>query len=90
MTGIIGAICGDIIGSTREFNSIKTKDFPLFEERSTFTDDTIMTLAIASWLLKDKDSDDVLIEKLQYWGRQYPYGGYGGRFIHWIGEMGLQ
>ena len=43
MKGIIGAICGDIVGSVNEFNPIKTKDFKLFRKRSVFTDDTIMT-----------------------------------------------
>lgn len=55
MQGIIGAICGDIIGSTREFNPIKTKNFRLLEANSTFTDDTILTLAIAKWLTDDKN-----------------------------------
>ena len=50
MKGIIGAICGDIIGSPYEFHSIKTKEFDLFNNRSQFTDDTVMTLAIAKWL----------------------------------------
>ena len=54
MKGILGAICGDIIGSTREFHPIKTKDFKLFEEESRFTDDTVMTLAISNWLIEDK------------------------------------
>ena len=47
MKGIIGAIAGDIIGSTYEFHPIKTKEFSLFNKKSTFTDDTIMTLAVA-------------------------------------------
>ena len=84
MKGIIGAICGDIIGSTREFNRIKTKDFDLFEINSCFTDDTIMTLAIADWLIRDKSSKKVLVEKLKYWGRKYPNSGYGGRFNEWL------
>ena len=54
MKGIIGAIAGDIIGSTHEFHPIKIKEFSLFNKRSTFTDDTIMTLAVAKWLLNDK------------------------------------
>ena len=86
MKGIIGTICGDIIGSTREFNSIKTKDFELFSEFSTFTDDTIMTIAIAGWLVKDKSSSDVLVEELQYWGNRYPNAGYGRMFINWLCE----
>ena len=84
MKGIIGSICGDIIGSTREFNSIKTKEFDLFEYDSTFTDDTVLTLAIAKWLCEDKDSTEVLIKNLQDFGNQYPNSGYGGMFYNWI------
>ena len=84
MKGIIGTICGDIIGSTREFNSIKTKDFELFTNRSIFTDDTVMTLAIANWLIKDKTSQSVLIKELQYFGSKYPNAGYGRMFSQWV------
>lgn len=84
MKGIIGAICGDIIGSTRENNRIKTKDFDLFPRYSIFTDDTIMTLAVANWLIKDKSSEEVLVDELQYFGNVYPNGGYGGRFMRWL------
>ena len=87
MKGIIGAICGDIIGSTREFDPIKTKDFELFTEFSIFTDDTIMTLAIAEWLIRNKNSSDVLIKELQYWGNMYPNAGYGRMFIDWLCEF---
>ena len=86
MKGILGAISGDIIGSTREFNPIKTKDFELFERRSQFTDDTVMTLAIAKWLCEDKDSRDVLIKNLKYFGNLYPNAGYGGRFKQWLAQ----
>ena len=72
MKGIIGAICGDIIGSTREFNPIKTKDFPLYQKGSRFTDDTVMTLAIANWLIKGKNSNQVLIDNVKYFGNRYP------------------
>lgn len=84
MKGIIGAITGDIIGSVREFNSIKTKDFDLFPFESTFTDDTVMTLAIAKWLCEDKTSKSVLIENLQKFGNRYPDAGYGGSFRRWL------
>ena len=84
MKGIIGAISGDIIGSTREFNPIKTKDFDLFEWRSCFTDDTVMTLAVANWLLEDKSSKDVLIRNLKVFGNKYPNAGYGARFLDWL------
>lgn len=86
MKGIIGAICGDIIGSSYEFRPIKTKDFKLFNAYSTFTDDTIMTLAIASWLIKDKDSIDVLISEIKRFGRQYPNAGYGRMFLNWLNQ----
>ena len=84
MKGIIGAISGDIIGSTREFRPKKTKDFPLFVERSCFTDDTVMTLAVADWLCEDANSKDVLIDKVKYWARTYPNAGYGRMFYEWM------
>ena len=86
MKGIIGAICGDIIGSTKENHPIKTKDFELFPQWSTFTDDTIMTLAVAKWLCEDKNSQDVLVKNLQLFGNRYPHGGYGRNFHYWLKE----
>lgn len=86
MKGIIGAIAGDIIGSTREFHPIKTKDFNLFGKYSSFTDDTVMTLAIAKWLCEDRDSKDVLIKNLKYFGNKYPDAGYGGMFKNWLNQ----
>ena len=84
MKGIIGAICGDVMGSVYEFHSVKTKDFELFPYGSTFTDDTVMTIAIATWLVKDKTSKEVLIDELKYWGRKYPNSGYGRMFMNWV------
>ena len=84
MKGILGTICGNIIGSTREFDPIKTKDFNLFTKKSMFTDDTVMTLAIAKWLCEDKNSSDVLIKNLQLFGNYYPNAGYGKMFSKWI------
>ena len=85
-----GAILGDMIGSPYEFDrGNKTKDFPLFVADSQFTDDTVMTIAVADALLrvgKTADDDAVrreVISSMQAWGREYPYAGYGG----WI--MGL-
>ena len=89
-----GAILGDIIGSPYEFdvNNIKTKDFPLFSDRSEFTDDTVMTLAVAEALLdalenKVEDDDTIkeyLVEAMKKWGHKYPHSGYGARFIGWL------
>jgi ADP-ribosylglycohydrolase len=90
MKGIIGAIAGDIIGSVFENNRIKTKDFDLFTRKSQFTDDTVMTLAISKWLCADKDSKDVLIRNLKYFGNLYPNAGYGGRFMKWLAQDSLQ
>ena len=86
MKGIIGAICGDVIGSVYENRPIKTKDFDLFSYHSQFTDDTVMTLAIANWLCEDKSSKDVLIRNLKYFGNLYPNAGYGGRFYDWLAQ----
>ena len=90
MKGIIGAIAGDIIGSVYEHHRIKTKDFDLFSGRSIFTDDTVMTLAIARWLCEDKTSNDALVQSLLLLGNEYPNAGYGGRFIHWLTELNPQ
>ena len=86
-----GAILGDIIGSPYEFDmGDKTKNFPLFTEESHFTDDTVMTLAIASAFLKiPTDATDEAIRRevtthLQAWGVRYPHAGYGGMFRRWL------
>jgi len=86
MKGIIGAISGDVIGSVYEHRPIKTKEFNLFSYYSQFTDDTVMTLAIAKWLCEDKTSKDVLIKNLKYFGKRYPNAGYGGMFYHWLDQ----
>ena len=89
---MIGAIIGDIIGSPYEFDfyNIKTKEFPLFNEESTFTDDSVLTLAVA-WGFMDagRDADDVTIKKcitksMLALGNAYPNAGYGARFIQWL------
>jgi ADP-ribosylglycohydrolase len=86
MKGIIGAIAGDVIGSVYEHRPIKTKDFNLFSRWCQFTDDTVMTLAIANWLCEDKTSKDVLIRNLKFFGNLYPNAGYGGRFMKWLAQ----
>lgn len=82
---MLGAIAGDIIGSIYEWNNIKTKDFPLFSTRSHFTDDTVMTLAIAKWLMEDElRSQEGLTRIMQDLGRRYASAGYGGQFRKWL------
>lgn len=77
---MIGAVAGDIIGSVYEGHPIKTKDFPLFSPRSTFTDDTVMTVAIARAVL----SGDDYAATVKDVGRRYPHCGYGGSFFQWL------
>jgi len=88
-----GAILGDIIGSPYEFDrGNKTKDFPLFSHDSEFTDDTVMTLAVAEAFMdalsENNTFDDAVKEKLIFamkkYGRLYPYAGYGSRFSWWL------
>lgn len=94
-----GAILGDIIGSPYEGEEAYTKDFPLFRKRSHFTDDTVMTIAVAETFLNANGGlktlrrtgldifdvvPTVLIESMQKWGRKYPHAGYGGKFKEWL------
>ena len=82
---MIGALIGDIVGSVYEFNNINSTDFELFYEESYFTDDTVMTLAVAKWLIEDDThSGQHLIKCMQEQGRRYPDAGYGGKFYRWI------
>lgn len=80
---MLGAIIGDIAGSVYEWNNIKTKDFPLLERRCFFTDDTVMTVAIAEGIEKGGDKDD-FVSSMKKLGRLYPKAGYGGRFGSWL------
>lgn len=82
---MLGAIIGDIVGSTREWHNIKTEDFELVPKRSRFTDDTVMTLAVAEWLMADPGHrEDILVACMQRLGRKYPHAGYGGMFRKWL------
>lgn len=86
-----GAIIGDIIGSRFEFDrGNKTKKFKLFTNESDFTDDTVMTVAVAEALMDSgPDADEKTVKKavirsMKKWGQKYPYAGYGARFISWV------
>ena len=89
-----GAILGDIIGSPYEFdrNNIKTKDFDLFSEKSEFTDDSILTLAVAEALMNcgvDADEETMkkaLVAAMKKYGDRYPFAGYGAQFSMWLHE----
>lgn len=86
-----GAIIGDVVGSKFEFDrGNKSKEFELFTKEDCFTDDTVMTVAVAEALMdagKDASEAEVkahLISSMKKWGKEYPYAGYGARFIHWV------
>lgn len=76
---MLGAIAGDVIGSVHEGTGTKTKDFPLFVERSRFTDDTVLTVAVAERLLRGGQYVDLYHD----YASAYPRAGYGGTFIRW-------
>lgn len=77
---MIGAIAGDIIGSVYEYCSIKRKAFPLFHTPCRFTDDTVLTVAVADAILRGRP----YVESIREIGRRYPDAGYGGAFIRWL------
>lgn len=91
-TALYGAILGDIIGSPFEFADFRqtSKEFKLFSHKSKFTDDTIMTMAVADAILKTGNlNDGSLLYKnvessMHSYGRKYSYAGYGGRFYKWL------
>lgn len=92
-----GAILGDIIGSPFEFDmGEKTKHFPLFSKTSCFTDDTVMTIAVAEAFLAARGCSDAdrirksLVRSMQKWGERYPNAGYGGMFSYWLGSSDPQ
>jgi ADP-ribosylglycohydrolase len=77
---MLGAIAGDIIGSVYEHRPIKTKVFPLFHTLCKFTDDTVLTVAVAQAIV----SGEPYAHSLRKIGRRYPHAGYGGTFIRWL------
>lgn len=88
---MLGAITGDIAGSAYEFHPLPKnshwQDFPLFTPASTFTDDTVMTLAVANALQKADSGgnlNDLLVETMHSFGNKWPHSGYGGRFSRWL------
>ena len=76
---MLGAIVGDVIGSVHEGAGTKTKDFPLFVPYSTFTDDSVLTVAVAEWILTGQN----LVDLLHAYFHNYPARGYGAKFRRW-------
>lgn len=83
---MLGAIAGDIIGSVYEFQPIKSEGFPLFSVDGSFTDDTVMTVAVAHAILEEGN----YAAAMKTFGRRYPDAGYGGNFFRWIFEDEVQ
>ena len=86
---MLGAIIGDTVGSAYEFHNTKDYDFTLFLGNSAYTDDSVMTMAVAYWLLKDKEhSYQGLEDAVVMFAEKYPcpMGGYGGGFYTWLFE----
>lgn len=77
---MLGAIVGDIVGSVHEWRATKQKDFPLLVPQSTFTDDSVLTIAVAEWILTNQDLVDLFYD----YTTRYPDRGYGGMYRHWI------
>lgn len=77
---ILGAVIGDVIGSVYEWDNVKTTDFPLYSKESRFTDDTVLTIAVADSILNKKDFAQTIWD----YGRRYADSGFGGRFRKWL------
>lgn len=89
---ILGAIAGDCIGSIYEFNPTKDYNFPLLDSRMEITDDSIITIAVADWVLSDPShSTEILAQKMRYWGHKYryPMGAYGTMFSAWLDDPNM-
>lgn len=85
--GVLGAIIGDIVGSRLEFKRNKEYNFELFTDANDFTDDTVMTIAVADWLTRSETrpvSNDALPDIMRSWGRKHLWRGYGGMFHRWL------
>ncbi|HIK06615.1 MAG TPA: ADP-ribosylglycohydrolase family protein [Trichormus sp. M33_DOE_039] len=82
---MLGAIAGDIIGSVYEGNSLKSKDFPLFGRQCRFTDDTVLTVAVADVILHTDQfpTSSQYIDQFQWYYSRYQYAGYGRNFSNW-------
>ncbi|MFN2342858.1 MAG: ADP-ribosylglycohydrolase family protein, partial [Desulfonatronovibrio sp.] len=76
---MIGAIAGDIVGSVFEWNNIKTKNFELFTPQNSFTDDSVLTVALADSIMTGTPYD----ENMRLFYKWYPGAGYGGSFRQW-------
>ena len=81
---MLGAIIGDVVGSIYEFNNHRSKEFDIYTTSMDFTDDTVMTAAVAEWLMLTDRSMAKLEDTMVYWGKRYGGAGYGGKFYCWL------
>ena len=79
---MLGAIVGDIVGSVYEWNNHRSKDFPFFGPRCKFTDDSVLTIALADAILNQGEFAGVM----RHYGQLYPNAGYGGMFRRWLAD----
>jgi ADP-ribosylglycohydrolase len=77
-----GAVCGDVIGSVYELINIKHTEFPILREDCRFTDDTVLTIAVADAIMNNLDYADTI----RRYGREHPLAGYGSAFITWLDD----
>lgn len=77
---MLGAIVGDVIGSVYEAFTCKQENFPLFSEKTRFTDDTVLTIAVADAFMNDKD----YATTYKQYARKFPLAGFGGSFVNWV------
>lgn len=82
---MLGAIVGDVVGSVYEWRNHRSKEFPLFASRSTFTDDSVLTVALADAILGGEDYAAVM----RRYGKRYPNAGYGGMFRRWLADPSM-
>ena len=95
MNGILGAIIGDICGSVYEFNNAKTFDeIEMFPKNCKYTDDTVLTCAVAKWLVETEDTSDKNLTELtkiiKNTVRKHPFCGYGGMFRKWFNSDSME
>ncbi len=93
---MLGAVAGDMIGAPYEFNDCNYKftDFPLFSRRSGYTDDSVMTAAVAQAMMDgygdEAKTENLVVKRMQEFGQKFPYAGYGGHFGFWLNEKNPQ
>ena len=84
---MLGCVIGDVAGSVYEFANIKSKQFSLFAEKAFFTDDTVMSVAVAECLLNGNHDYEA---SFRQWGKKYPRAGYGGMFRKWLRDENMK